>query len=269
MQEEFVCLKVFKESGQRRVKLVMHKEYGKCVYKEVDKESYERSMRECQWLEKQDSMYFPKNLGYCFDRTKSHIFEEFIQGNTLEECKNKYVGNEKMVMELFFHLVEGLSLLWKDNHAHRDLKPDNIIIKDNGIPVILDMGIAKFAQQATLTSVGFVPHTPIYAAPEQLNGEATPSPFKIDLFILGIVMLELFNGKHPFLNKDVKENNYSSYDILEIKENICNNEYNKPINCSESFSDLASKLLEKAQFKRFRSYKLLKEEMNNNWGIKL
>lgn len=80
---------------------------------------------------------------------------------------------------MFGSLVEGLSIIWDKNIVHRDLKPENIIIRPDGMPCIIDLGIARFLDLESLTRT-ISPmkwQPPIYAAPEQLtNNKALIDP---------------------------------------------------------------------------------------------
>lgn len=56
------------------------------------------------------------------------------------------------IFQLMSHLIEGLSIIWDKGIVHRDLKPENIIIREDGKPCIIDLGIARFLDQESLTN---------------------------------------------------------------------------------------------------------------------
>ncbi len=79
---------------------------------------------------------------------------------------------------------------------HRDVKPDNIMIDDEGWVVVTDFGIAKMVEASELTATGMAIGTPAYMSPEQCSGE--PVTGASDQYSLGVVAYEMLAGKPPF-----------------------------------------------------------------------
>ncbi len=80
---------------------------------------------------------------------------------------------------------------------HRDIKPDNIMFRTDGTPVILDFGIARILESTTqLTRSGMAMGTPRYMSPEQLNAKHVDG--RSDIYSLGVVLFEMLNGTPPF-----------------------------------------------------------------------
>ena len=148
------------------------------------------------------------------------------------------VSDPLSILKLLQALVSGLDLLWRVRITHRDLKPDNILIRDDGSPVIIDLGIILAIEQTDLTYsfAPFSPCTPRYAAPEQLKNRRAEIDHRTDQFILGIDVMELIGGGvHPFDPSVLGCGN-------SIPENIINNKWTKEkLDCADflSIKDLA------------------------------
>jgi predicted ATPase len=130
---------------------------------------------------------------------------ELIQGRTLQEL----VGQRRPAEELA-RLVGQASRALAAAHAagvvHRDIKPTNLMIRDDGILKVLDFGLARrlaaagtpnVAPAGRDTDAGTQVGTPLYMSPEQARSE--PVGPASDIFALGLVLYELATGQHPFL----------------------------------------------------------------------
>jgi serine/threonine protein kinase len=93
-------------------------------------------------------------------------------------------------------VAEGLAEAHRLGVIHRDLKPQNIMIDKEGNAKIMDFGIARTAETATVTREGAIIGTPEYMPPEQAEGRAVDQ--RSDLYSLGAVLFEMLTGKLPF-----------------------------------------------------------------------
>lgn len=129
---------------------------------------------------------------------KTIILEEYIEGYDLADIKDQYKGNEYIICELITNIANILKPVWLKRYIHRDLKPQNIRIKPDGKPVILDFGIARALDEETITATGGQPLSWLYASPEQYNSKRELISYRTDFFCLGIIAYELFTGSLPF-----------------------------------------------------------------------
>jgi len=253
--------------GQREVYKADHPEYGKVVIKvaKIKSETMEkRILREVEFLKSVDSKYFPKFYGFYIDGGTNTFstMEEFIISKKLYELK-EYFDSERKIIDLLAHLILGLKELWDKNSVHRDLKPDNILIIDDYTPKIIDLGIARFLEYESLTKTIAImgPCTPIYASPEQLLNKKNQINMRSDFFSLGIVILEMHLGYHPFHPERVGNDKA-------IPENIVEGIFVNPkikANTSDAFSSLIEKMLKIYPFQRFRNYEILTKYIKDQY----
>jgi hypothetical protein len=93
-------------------------------------------------------------------------------------------------------LADGLTACHAAGIIHRDLKPANVVVRDDGSPVLLDFGVARDQQTASLTQTGALLGTPNYMAPEQADGRRVDH--RADLYGLGAILFACLTGRPPF-----------------------------------------------------------------------
>lgn len=94
-------------------------------------------------------------------------------------------------------LVAGASALWAAGTAHRDLTPNNVMIDPSGTPVIVDLGLARHLEDATITALP-TPGTPGWMSPEQVGANPSHGDWRSDQFVLGLVGYRMVTGVLPF-----------------------------------------------------------------------
>ena len=127
-----------------------------------------------------------------------YIVMELIQGKTLKEI---IVEEEaplpwKWSVNIAIQIASALEVAHKNNIVHRDIKPHNIIITEDGVAKVTDFGIAKAVSNSTITAFGTTIGSVHYFSPEHARGGYTD--IKSDLYSLGVVMYEMVTGKVPF-----------------------------------------------------------------------
>ncbi len=121
------------------------------------------------------------------------IVMEYVAGTTLAECGRLAPDR---VVELGGQACAGLQHAHEAGLVHRDVKPGNLLLRDDGVLKIVDFGIARAAEATRHTQVGTVLGTAAYLAPEQLAGENASAVS--DVYSLGAVLYELLTGRPPF-----------------------------------------------------------------------
>ncbi len=127
-----------------------------------------------------------------------YIVMELIQGKTLKEIIVEEKGPLpwKWSVNVAIQIGSALEMAHKNNIIHRDIKPHNIIITEDGIAKVTDFGIAKAVSNSTITAFGTTIGSVHYFSPEHARGGYTDA--KSDLYSLGVVMYEMVTGKVPF-----------------------------------------------------------------------
>jgi eukaryotic-like serine/threonine-protein kinase len=125
------------------------------------------------------------------------IVMELVMGRTLEErLRREGALSANDVLGIARQVCAGLEHAHANGLVHRDLKPGNLIERDDGTVKIADFGIARAVEGTELTEAGTIVGTAAYLAPEQAEaGTVTPAT---DLFALGVVLYELLTGKQPW-----------------------------------------------------------------------
>ena len=127
-----------------------------------------------------------------------YIVMELIQGKTLKEIILEEGGPLpwKWSVNIAIQIASALEVAHKNNVIHRDIKPHNIIITEDGVAKVTDFGIAKAVSNSTITAFGTTIGSVHYFSPEHARGGFTDA--KSDLYSLGVVMYEMLTGKLPF-----------------------------------------------------------------------
>lgn len=105
--------------------------------------------------------------------------------------------SETRAADLATQIADGLGAIHKLDIVHRDMKPHNVLLTQDGVAKITDFGIARGEEWATITDTGGTMGTPHYMAPEQANGERADA--RSDVYALGCLMYQMLTGEVPFL----------------------------------------------------------------------
>ena len=122
-----------------------------------------------------------------------------MQGVTLADLLSARRPTFRESAELIAAVADALQYAHEHGVIHRDVKPSNIMIGEDGRPFVMDFGLAKReAGEITMTVEGQVLGTPAYMAPEQAHGEGHKVDGRADVYSLGVVLYELLTGELPF-----------------------------------------------------------------------
>lgn len=138
------------------------------------------------------------------DAAESYLVTEFIAGPTL---RSFLLGHRPRFPEVAamigWELARALAAAHQMGIIHRDVKPENIMVRGDGTVVLCDFGIARILDKDTVTTTGQLLGSPAYMAPEHIRGE--PQDGRSDLFSLGVVLYELLTGELPYRGRNPHE----------------------------------------------------------------
>ncbi|MBL8752953.1 MAG: SUMF1/EgtB/PvdO family nonheme iron enzyme [Planctomycetes bacterium] len=120
--------------------------------------------------------------------------ERLLEGEVC--CVDRRLGAVLRMLEL---VAEALAAAHSAGVVHRDIKPGNVMLEQEAMPVLVDFGLAAHELAATLTATGEMIGTPAYMAPEQIAADAKGIDARVDVYALGAVAYECLVGRPPFV----------------------------------------------------------------------
>ena len=166
----------------------------------------QRFAREAKAIERLDHKNIVKIWDYSEDLESDdgykscYIITELVQGLNLNQLMGEQEDIPSEVIALIgIEVCNALSYAHSKGFIHRDIKPDNIMLRTDGAIKLLDFGIARFAEEDSLTLTKSLVGSPAFMSPEQAMDESEGAlDHRSDLFSLGIVLFQLVTGELPF-----------------------------------------------------------------------
>lgn len=162
-----------------------------------DSDQLERFRREARAVAQLSDPHIVGVIDAGEDDGRPYIVFEYVAGETLKHCIRRH--GRLPIPEAVAYAIEiarGLDVAHAHHIVHRDVKPQNVLIDDEGTAKVTDFGIARTLEEKGLTADGRVIGTTDYVSPEQALGHSVTG--QSDLYSLGVVLYEMLTGEVPF-----------------------------------------------------------------------
>ncbi len=182
------------------------------------------------------------------ERDINYIVMEYIKGKTLKQVIIENGGmNYNQAIDYGMQIAKALECAHKNNIIHRDIKPHNILVTEDGIIKVTDFGIAKASSSVTITNTSTVMGSAHYFSPEQ--AKASFVDFRTDIYSFGIVLYEMVTGRVPY-----DAESPVSVALKHIQEPVVPPKHIND-NIPENLNKLILKAIEKEPIKRYQTAK--------------
>jgi serine/threonine protein kinase/tetratricopeptide (TPR) repeat protein len=162
-----------------------------------DPEMLQRFIREGEALRQLNHPNIVKMLDAVDVEGEHYLIMEYVTGGSLRDVLEK---NSRLTVQralyIALDLADALTRAHRLNILHRDIKPDNVLVAEDGTPRLTDFGMARFGDKPHITQDGAIVGTLAYMAPELFSGVASDE--KTDIWSFGVMLYEMLAGKRPF-----------------------------------------------------------------------
>ena len=162
-----------------------------------DAEFVSRFQREAEAASRMTHHNIVNLLDVGMDGDNRYLVMEYVQGKTLKEViREKGRINPTVAAQITIRILSALQHAHQNGIIHRDIKPQNILVHEDGHIKVADFGIARMANSSTLTRSDTVMGSVHYFSPEQASGQA--ADVTSDIYSVGVVLYEMLTGRVPF-----------------------------------------------------------------------
>ena len=205
LDDRFEITDVIAKSGMASLFKAQDRQTGKAVALKIPHLQIESDIAGFERFRREEEIGLRLNHPYILKiipvekKSRPYIAMEYLEGQTLSDLLSRvHPLPEPDAAKIASRICEALEYLHQNQVVHRDLKPQNIMLCNDGSIRIMDFGIAKSLASRRLTFVGFTPAmgTPDYMAPEQVKGSR--GDHRTDIYSLGAILYEMTTGEVPF-----------------------------------------------------------------------
>jgi CheY-like chemotaxis protein/tRNA A-37 threonylcarbamoyl transferase component Bud32 len=207
----------------------------------ADSKALARFMEEYALVERIQSRHVARVHGHGTSAEHAYLVMEFFEGGDLMKRLGGKALPPEECLRLFRELMMALGDIHEKGILHRDLKPQNLMFRQDGSLAIVDFGIAKHIDAVDMTSQGEILGTPRYMSPEQVQGK--PLDLRTDIYSAGVLLFQMLTGRHL----------YEGNSAVEVALHHLNTPAPALPEELSQYQRLLDKLLEKDRDARFRN----------------
>lgn len=196
-------LRLIGEGGMSRVYLASREAddeplVAKILRSEIlsDKKALARFMEEYDMVERIQSRHVARIFNHGISEEHAYLVMEFFEGGDLNKRLAGKALRADEALRLFRELMLALGDIHEKGILHRDLKPQNLMFREDGSLALVDFGIAKNIDAIDRTSQGEILGTPRYMSPEQVQGRVLD--LRTDIYSAGVLLYQMLTGQHMF-----------------------------------------------------------------------
>jgi serine/threonine-protein kinase PpkA len=200
----YQVLRKLGQGGTATVYLAIQESFGREVALKImspllnsDPSFHTRFMREARIVAQMHHASIVPVFEVGLHSSQHYLSMEYLSDGDLRERIVERRCTPEIALDVCFCVASALDAAHRKGFVHRDIKPQNILFREDGTPVLTDFGIARAIDVGTsLTAVGMLVGTPGYMSPEQVKGLELDG--RTDVYSLGIVLYEMLTGALPF-----------------------------------------------------------------------
>ena len=208
--EGYRVIREIGEGAASRVYLVAPEAGGESIIAKVlledliqDQDSLARFLKEYQIVGRIKSPHVAKIFNYGFSDSSAYILMEYLPGGDVRDYFTSRVVDQGRILAIFRQVLMALGDIHAAGVVHRDLKPHNIMFRNDGSVALVDFGIAKILGEPGMTQQGTLLGTPAYMSPEAITGGVVNE--RSDLYSAGVMLYQMLAKTAPFQGNSTHE----------------------------------------------------------------
>ena len=208
--EGYRVIRELGEGAASRVHLIVAEAGGDPIVAKVlledriqDHDYLARFLKEYEIVGRIKSPYVAKIFNYGFSDSSAYILMEYLPGGDLRDYFTTRLVDQGRILGIFRQVLMALGDIHGAGVVHRDLKPHNIMFRDDGSVALVDFGIAKILGEPGMTQHGTLLGTPAYMSPEMITGGMVTA--RSDLYSAGIMLYQMLAKTAPFQGSSAHE----------------------------------------------------------------